>query len=87
MHFPYIFCVVMYCAVDYFYPYIHVGLQAQVFKKFFNRKMVAIKGTNKKTHFEGRIFHVALHKVFSFGEPDDMIATLLFANLVCSLLC
>ena len=49
--------------------------------------MVARKETNKKTHFEGRIFHVALHKVFSVGEPDDMIATLLLANLVCSLLC
>ena len=49
--------------------------------------MVARKETNKKTRFEGRIFHVASHKLFSVGEPDDMIATLLFANLVCSLLC
>ena len=54
----------MYCAVNYFYPYIHVGFQAQFFKKSFNLKMVARKETNKKTPFEGRIFHVALHKVF-----------------------
>ena len=85
MHFPHTFCVVMYCAVNNFYPYIHVGIQAQFFKKSFNLKMVARKETNKKTPFEGRIFHVALHKVFSVGEPDDMIETLLFANLVCSL--
>ena len=47
--------------------------------------MVAIKQTNKNIHIEGSVFHVALHKVF--GEPDNMIATLSFANLVCSLLC
>ena len=85
MHFPYIFCVVMYCAVNYFYwclaRYIHAGLQAQFFKKSFNCEMVAIE--HKNSHWREHIF--MLHYIF--GEPDDMIATLSFANLVCSLLC
>ena len=87
MHFPYIFCVVMYCTVNYFYwclaRYIHAGLHAQFFKKSFNCEMVAIKQTNKNSHWREHIF--MLHYIF--GEPDDMIATLSFANLVCSLLC
>ena len=45
--------------------------------------MVTIKQTNKKPHIEGSMFQVALHKVF--GELNEMIATLSFANLVCSL--
>ena len=45
--------------------------------------MIAVKQTNKITHIEGSVFQVALHKVF--GELNEMIATLLFVNLVCSL--
>ena len=63
--------------------YICAGLQAQFFKKSFNHKMIAVKQTNKITHIEWSVFKVALHKVF--GELNEMIATLLFANLVCSL--
>ena len=46
----------MYCAVNYFYPYIHVGFQAQFFKKSFNLKMVARKETNKKLPLKGGYF-------------------------------
>ena len=48
----------------------------------FNDKMVAMKQQTKKTHIEGRIFHVVLHELFG-----DTIARLSFANLECSLPC
>ena len=48
--------------------------------------MAAIKQTNKKLTLKGAYF--MLHYIIKvFGEPDDMIASLSFANLVSSFLC
>ena len=47
--------------------------------------MATIKQTNQKLNIKGNIFQVAPHKVF--GEWDNMLTTLSFTNLVCSLPC
>ena len=49
--------------------------------------MVAMKETNKKLTLKGGYFMLHYVRYLTVGEPDEMISTLSFANLVCSVLC
>ena len=49
--------------------------------------MVTIKETKKKLTLKGRYFMLHYVRYLTVGESDEMIATLSFANLVCSVLC
>ena len=86
MHFPYIFCVVLFVLMHVWLNTTMQGSKLNFLKNCllvtFNDKMVAIKQTNKKTHVEGGVFHVALHELFG-----DTITRLSFAILECSLPC
>ena len=61
------------------------GSKLNVSKNSSIVKWLLLNKQTQKSHFEGSIFHVALHNVL--GEVDEMIMTLSFANLVCSLSC